>query len=111
MIYKYMLSANRPYSPINVFDNLHGSIPKPALLRLMDKLVADGKLTMKLFNKSQVYWVAQSAFEDVSEEAMAALAEEEARVGGEAERLLAGGRAPTKLSAVGRAPPLAARGI
>ena len=50
----------------------------------MDKLVADGKLTMKLFNKSQVYWVAQSAFEDVSEEAMAALAAEEARVGGEA---------------------------
>ena len=66
MIFKYMRSANRPYSPINVFDNMHGAIPKGVLLRLMDKLVADGKLTLKLFGKAQVYWVAQVS--DISDE-------------------------------------------
>lgn len=36
------------------------------LLRLMDKLVADGKLAMKAFGKAQVYWASQDGYTDVS---------------------------------------------
>lgn len=38
---QYMLKANRPYSVINVFDNLHRSIAKPVLTKILDDLTQE----------------------------------------------------------------------
>ena len=35
-ISEYMLKQNRPYSILNVFDNLHGKIPKKILQATLD---------------------------------------------------------------------------
>lgn len=35
---RYMKEQNRPYSAQNVFDNLHGIVPKTQVQNLMEKL-------------------------------------------------------------------------
>ena len=84
LLASYMARANRPYSPINVFDNLHGALSKPTLVRLLDKLAGDGRLVMKAFGKAQVYWADQGQYGDVSPEALAALGETEKEAAAEA---------------------------
>eukprot|EP00923_Selenidium_pygospionis_P043080 GHVN01074241.1.p1 GENE.GHVN01074241.1~~GHVN01074241.1.p1 ORF type:complete len:170 (+),score=27.49 GHVN01074241.1:16-525(+) len=51
MILDYMLTQNRPYSVQNVFDNLHGRVAKPSVLRIMDALVERGKLIIKEYGQ------------------------------------------------------------
>lgn len=36
---EYMKKANRPYSLINIFDNLHGKVKKIELQKKLDNLV------------------------------------------------------------------------
>ncbi len=40
-VLQYMIKQNRPYSVQNVFDNLHGDIPKAKLCLALDELVSD----------------------------------------------------------------------
>lgn len=53
-VYDYMKSQNRPYSLVNIFDNLHGAIKKSLLGKILDALVEDGSLIMKEYN-SKIY--------------------------------------------------------
>jgi 26S proteasome regulatory subunit (ATPase 3-interacting protein) len=62
-VLEYMRKQNRPYSLINVFDNLHGKIKKPDLQKILDKLVKDKKLIEKEFGKCLVYWYNQDLIE------------------------------------------------
>ena len=45
-----MKTQNRPYSLINIFDNLHGAIKKSQLTKILDALVEEGSLIMKEYS-------------------------------------------------------------
>ena len=49
-----MKTQNRPYSLVNIFDNLHGAIKKSQLGKILDALVEEGSLIMKEYN-SKIY--------------------------------------------------------
>ena len=53
-VYNYMKTQNRPYSLVNIFDNLHGAIKKSQLAKILDALVEEGSLIMKEYN-SKIY--------------------------------------------------------
>ena len=53
-VYNYMKTQNRPYSLVNIFDNLHGAIKKSQLGKILDALVEEGSLIMKEYN-SKIY--------------------------------------------------------
>ena len=61
-VYDYMKSQNRPYSAINIFDNLHGAIKKSQLQKILDALVDEGSLIMKEYN-SKIYLFNQDKLE------------------------------------------------
>ena len=61
-VYDYMKSQNRPYSLVNIFDNLHGAIKKSLLGKILDALVEDGSLIMKEYN-SKIYLFNQDKLE------------------------------------------------
>jgi hypothetical protein len=61
-IVDYMFQQNRPYSSQNVFDNLHGAIPKAQTAVLLEKLCSEEEageegyppLVMKTFGAAKV---------------------------------------------------------
>eukprot|EP00903_Cladosiphon_okamuranus_P009666 g9197.t1 len=57
----YMQQSNRPYSYINVFDNLRKKIPKPMVQKLLDELVRDGTLNVQEYGKAKIYYANQDA--------------------------------------------------
>eukprot|EP01041_Mallomonas_annulata_P008887 gene8887-18400_t len=60
LIMQYMTLQNRPYSVIQIFDNLHGRIPKPTVQRVMDVLSsATGGLKVKEYGKAKIYYLDQ----------------------------------------------------
>ncbi|KJP88250.1 hypothetical protein AK88_02031 [Plasmodium fragile] len=65
-IYKYMKQTNRPYSVINVYDNLHGTISKNVVQKLMDELSTEKKLQCKEYGKAKVYLVNQREFKSLN---------------------------------------------
>ena len=66
-VFNYLLSQNRPYSTINIFDNLHGKIKKGQLQKILDNLTLEGKIICKEYN-TKIYLVNQNNFPPVSEE-------------------------------------------
>lgn len=57
----YMQQQNRPYNAQNVFDNLHGVVPKGQVQAMLEALAAAGKLLEKEYGKSKTYLAAQAA--------------------------------------------------
>ena len=53
------LQQNRPYTALVVYENLHQSIKKPALIKIMDELSEEGVLQLKDFKKVRVYLAKQ----------------------------------------------------
>jgi hypothetical protein len=51
---EYLRLSNRPFSAINIFDNLHGAVGKATLPRLLDSLSEEGTICGKLFGKFKV---------------------------------------------------------
>lgn len=58
------LQQNRPYTALVVYENLHQSIKKPALVKIMDELSEEGVLQLKDFKKVRVYLAKQVRDED-----------------------------------------------
>lgn len=52
---EYLLVTNRPYSVINVCDNLRGAVKKKDLEKILDDLGAQGYLTIKAFGATKVF--------------------------------------------------------
>ena len=71
VVLEYMNTQNRPYSLINVFDNLHGAVKKAALGRVLDALAASGSLKEKAYGKAKIYWPDQAQYGEISDEAVA----------------------------------------
>lgn len=61
---------NRPYSLINIFDNLRGSIKKKPLEKLLDQLEAEGQIMSKSYGKAKIYFYNQSLHPQLDPEAM-----------------------------------------
>lgn len=59
IILDYMAHQNRPYNAQNIFDNLHGSIPKGILLKCLDTLADSNELQCKVYGKLKVYLISQ----------------------------------------------------
>ncbi|XP_050440870.1 homologous-pairing protein 2 homolog [Adelges cooleyi] len=59
-VYKFMVTANRPYSANDVFSSLQRqNIGKSAVDKALDQLVKDNKVFVKLYGKQKVYCVMQ----------------------------------------------------
>jgi len=58
-VFTYMKNQNRPYIVNDVFLNLQKSIPKTTLVRIMDQLATEAKLTKKMYAKSSIYCINQ----------------------------------------------------
>ena len=58
-VFEYLKSTNRPYSLINIFDNLKGKVKKPVLQQLLDNLAEKQLIDKKDFNKMTVYYYNQ----------------------------------------------------
>ncbi|SBT44299.1 Tat binding protein 1(TBP-1)-interacting protein, putative [Plasmodium ovale wallikeri] len=65
-IFKYMKQTNRPYSAVNVYDNLHGSISKTCVQKFMDELSAEKRLQCKEYGKAKVYIINQKEFKSLN---------------------------------------------
>jgi hypothetical protein len=60
LILQYLKQQNRPYSAIQVYDNLHKRIAKPTVERCLTTLSDnDGGLRVKEYGKAKIYFVDQ----------------------------------------------------
>ncbi|CAE7309274.1 psmc3ip [Symbiodinium sp. CCMP2592] len=75
-VLEYMRQQNRPYNSQNVFDNLHGAVPKATVQTIMDTLCVAGKLVLKEYGKIKVYLAAQTAPTAGGDEELAAAVEQ-----------------------------------
>lgn len=66
VLVEYLNRANRPFSAINVFDNLHGLIGKTVLPRMLDKLAEEGRIVAKTYGKFRLYWASQAQYGEIS---------------------------------------------
>ena len=83
LITKYMLQQNRPYSAIQVTDNLHKRIQKGGVERVLGKLVAASVLRQKDYGKASIFFphqdkVAESLGGSVAPAVMADMKRQEA---------------------------------
>eukprot|EP00826_Nyctotherus_ovalis_P064939 TRINITY_DN9535_c0_g3_i1.p1 TRINITY_DN9535_c0_g3~~TRINITY_DN9535_c0_g3_i1.p1 ORF type:complete len:192 (+),score=57.69 TRINITY_DN9535_c0_g3_i1:92-667(+) len=67
-VLNYMKEQNRPYSALNVFDNLHGEIKKTEVQRILDVLVEEGEVKSKDFGKFVIYLFNQDKMPVVSKD-------------------------------------------
>ncbi|KAK1942993.1 Homologous-pairing protein 2 [Phytophthora citrophthora] len=72
----YMRKTNRPYSLLNVFENMHRAIAKPSLTKLLDNLVAKEELVSKTYGKAKIYYMNQNNLPVPSEAEHLALEEQ-----------------------------------
>lgn len=72
-VLEYLTAANRPYSTNDVFLNLHKEHGKPAVQRVIDLMVTENKLKIKMNGKQSCYFVNQDSFTACSEEELAML--------------------------------------
>ncbi|OMJ81292.1 hypothetical protein SteCoe_18286 [Stentor coeruleus] len=67
VVFEYMFHQNRPYSLLNIFDNLRGAIKKPQMQKVLDKLVENGKFQSKEYGKVKIYLVNQQLIPEISQ--------------------------------------------
>ena len=72
IVFNYMLTQNRPYSVINIFDNLHGQVKKAQLIKVLDALTDEKKLICKEYN-TKIYLANQNNFPPINADALASV--------------------------------------
>lgn len=72
-VLQYLIDQNRPYSTQDVFMNLHKQHGKPLVQRVIDQLVAEGKLKEKINGKQKCYVANQDNLPTASEEELVKL--------------------------------------
>ncbi|CAH0493777.1 unnamed protein product [Peronospora farinosa] len=75
-VLEYMRKTNRPYSLLNVFENMHRAIAKPSLTKLLDNLVIKQELASKTYGKAAIYYMNQNNLPTPSEEERMAVEEQ-----------------------------------
>ncbi|GFT06153.1 homologous-pairing protein 2 homolog [Nephila pilipes] len=61
-ILDYLKDQNRPYSVIDIHNNLHKEHGKTAVMKALEILVNDGKVKEKTYGKQKIYFVDQNEF-------------------------------------------------
>ena len=79
-ILEYMRSQNRPYSLLNIFDNMHAPFPKAQMQLALERLVAESHLVMKEYGAQKFFFCPQNSFGDCSHAATAGLEQEIAQM-------------------------------
>ncbi len=69
----YLRAQNRPYSAIQLHDNLHGRVNKALMESALATLVEGGAVCRKEYGKAAIFWPSQGAFSAVTQEEVAAL--------------------------------------
>lgn len=67
VLFEFLLHQNRPYSLVNIYDNLRGAIKKPQLQKTLDKLVEKQKALVKEYGKVKIYLINQKLIPEVNE--------------------------------------------
>jgi len=83
IVLNYMNSQNRPFNAKQVFENIHGKetgLSSAKVTKILEDLVAQGKMQSKDHNKKNVYWASQNRFEAVDEAGMKELDERVAKL-------------------------------
>ena len=70
-VLNYLITQNRPYSSINIFDNLHGAIKKSQLGKILDALTEEKEIICKEYS-TKVYLANQDNFPEIKEEELTA---------------------------------------
>ncbi|XP_052776506.1 homologous-pairing protein 2 homolog [Mya arenaria] len=63
----YLNKQNRPYSAIDICNNLHKEFGKTAIVKACESLVAEGRIREKVYGKQKVYVADQSQFPQVND--------------------------------------------
>jgi hypothetical protein len=75
LVTKYINDSNKPINASCLCENLHKAIPLTALKRILDSLSSSGKIKVKEFGKTSIYYPDQGQYPDVSMEDVAAMDE------------------------------------
>lgn len=67
VVFEFLLHQNRPYSLVNIYDNLRGAIKKPLLQKNLDKLVEKQKVLVKEYGKVKIFLINQKLIPEVNE--------------------------------------------
>ena len=65
VLLEYLNRTNRPFSALNIHDNLHGVIGKTVITGLLDSMAERGTITAKSFGKFRLYWASQAQYADL----------------------------------------------
>lgn len=76
IVQAYILKMNRPFSAINVYDNLHRSIAKPGIIKALDTCVEEGSVLAKAYGKNKIYFANQVHLPALSEEEIVVITNE-----------------------------------
>lgn len=72
-IYDYLIKQNRPYSAIDIFNNLHGSVGKTACVKLLISLSERNLIHQKVYGKQSVFVARQDTGDIPSPEELASM--------------------------------------
>jgi len=68
LIFNYVNDANKPFNSTAVFENLHKKVSKPNVKKILEKLAKAGKISMKMFGKTAIFFADQSQYDDITVE-------------------------------------------
>ena len=72
-VFDYLVSTNRPYSVNDIVMNLHKEHGKAVVQRVLDQLVEENRIKIKLNGKQSCFYINQEMFETCSEQELAGL--------------------------------------
>lgn len=68
----YLTQQNRPYSAVDIFNNLHKEFGKTAVVKALETLAENGKVTEKVYGKQKVYAPLQDQYGEYNDEELKA---------------------------------------
>lgn len=72
-ILQYLNQQNRPYSAVDIFNNLHKEFGKTAVVKSLESLTEKNKIIEKTYGKQKVYSPLQDQYGDYNETEIKAL--------------------------------------
>ncbi|PAV91818.1 hypothetical protein WR25_18978 [Diploscapter pachys] len=67
---QYLIDQNRPYSPIDIYNNLHQEFGKTLIVKALEAAVTGGKIKEKAVGKQKIYYANQENFENSDDSAL-----------------------------------------
>ncbi|XP_067145277.1 homologous-pairing protein 2 homolog [Centruroides vittatus] len=70
-VLEYLKKQNRPYSAIDVFNNLHKEHGKTAVVKCLESLAEKNEIKEKVYGKQKIYYADQDRMESLDEKQIA----------------------------------------